>query len=970
MIQRQFHLPTAGLIVFAAVLAVGYDFWVAWGQVHDALISQQKRRAEAVMERVYKTSSNEQQLKILLDRFHAKASRILLNDPGSRSSGPIAKIYRDVLGPYLPKHDLMLWLFDPFRLSSKPVFKKSGGFGFAGKIGTSFIRCNVFPAVGKRVLQTLKHGMTRALSFPLSEGLLGERIGKGMQVFNSFEGRRALYFTTFPQRVRTAWELRVHLAGVLDVQTLEDSFWAKSVTRLNGRSHYGIGLISADGRKGFFSGFFRSNPTVKRAVLGCDPGSLQPGFVPDLLSDHLVLVGQECGENMMRPILVQPLTGIAEARKRYLSLFFAAAFAILAGVVLLALLPRTPIGLILTLVFILITALPIFGVRTISRFIVFEENWRGEQETSRRLNQELKSFDRETLFQQAALARLMRSIRREPNVERALWTEASSSRDLGFAASMTMRLRRIRSWCDRYQGFYLVVGPKEFSRFWNTASHQLQDQDRPDILQLLKPAALKGLEVLQDKHAGKKALPRFVSKTPSKKDIEYEMVKDFIGKGLGNEMGYNLVNSPNRIQAFRMNIGQLFIVLDPVYFNGRPEFLNLWGWDEAIFIDAYKSRFPKHSLNPLEPTFFVKISSQQLFWYPDGLESLPFIGGRLFDLTRRSRDNNLATLRAQADLGTQTVVMQTIPGYLTDSLFVGARFVGDPSKATKEMFRKVVLGAFAVALVLAFFAMGSFMAPLNRILTAIRQIGPGNYDVRLEETERGDEFGTLAQAFNMMMSGLKERDLLGKYVSDSVKQLISAGGVQDQAKKGQQRSVTVLFSTVMGFEEIQAERTPQEIFKLMNNHLSAMATAVKIGGGEISKVMGEKIMVVFDHEAMGGNDKTAEACLRVIRHLKEVVHGMGFEVEVGVNSGPVIAGLLGSPAVRLDYTVIGDTVNLASRLAVLAHTTDGSRVVISGATLELLGARVSAKRLPFKKVKGKTQAVEVFQLDLGDPSAT
>jgi len=289
--------------------------------------------------------------------------------------------------------------------------------------------------------------------------------------------------------------------------------------------------------------------------------------------------------------------------------------------------------------------------------------------------------------------------------------------------------------------------------------------------------------------------------------------------------------------------------------------------------------------------------------------------------------------------------------------------VADTSRGLQVLFRQVVAGCILAAVLMAIIAMQLFMRPLRGILGAIERIGPGQYDVVIADSGRRDEFGTLAQAFNAMMVGLREKELLGRYVPESVKLLVADSQVQAKARLGEQRRVTVLFSAVSG-PEGDDDIGPDQVFQHMNAHLASMVAAVDEAGGEISKVMGEKIMVVLDHATMGGNEAVADACLRLIDALRRRAQEAGVAVEIGVNTGDVIAGILGSPAVRLDYTVIGDTVNLASRLALLAQTVTGSRVVVSGASRDLLAGRATATRLPIKQVKGKTQAVEVFLLDL------
>jgi class 3 adenylate cyclase len=281
---------------------------------------------------------------------------------------------------------------------------------------------------------------------------------------------------------------------------------------------------------------------------------------------------------------------------------------------------------------------------------------------------------------------------------------------------------------------------------------------------------------------------------------------------------------------------------------------------------------------------------------------------------------------------------------------------------SRKKFYVILFSCIAVAVVLAIGATLFFILPLRRILAGMSRMAEGSYDVKLEDADRDDEFGTLSKAFNRMITGLREKELLGRYVSSSVRRVITDAAFLKAAKEGMNREVTVLFSGLHEFEEFQKTRSPEETYQVMNRHLSVAAQAVEQLGGEISKIMEEKLMLVFDHEQSGGAAAAAEIALKVVREIRCGMVAEPLQPAIGVNSGNVIAGILGSADVRGDYTVIGDTVNLAARLATLAHIVGGTLVVVSGHTSELLAGKISLEKLPFKRVKGKTQEVEAFLL--------
>jgi len=171
-----------------------------------------------------------------------------------------------------------------------------------------------------------------------------------------------------------------------------------------------------------------------------------------------------------------------------------------------------------------------------------------------------------------------------------------------------------------------------------------------------------------------------------------------------------------------------------------------------------------------------------------------------------------------------------------------------------------------------------------------------------------------------------------------------------------------------GFDAFCASHTPTEgVFAVLGSQLDTVADACAQSGGEIDKTIGDKVLVVLDHDRMGGAKAAALAALAIVARLRAHFAADGtapsLEPVFGINCGTVLAGILGARSVRLDYTVIGDAVNLAARLATLAHTIDGSHVVLSAAVLANLPRHaVRAEKLPFKRVKGKTQEVEAWLL--------
>ncbi|RCK81167.1 MAG: Adenylate cyclase [Candidatus Ozemobacter sibiricus] len=345
--------------------------------------------------------------------------------------------------------------------------------------------------------------------------------------------------------------------------------------------------------------------------------------------------------------------------------------------------------------------------------------------------------------------------------------------------------------------------------------------------------------------------------------------------------------------------------------------------------------------------------------FPDGLEAFPTLISLI-----KAVQHLRAPLRQFVEA--EQRLYEARPGrYASRFLLAGHRSTSHLAvdRATQErsaLFLGLIM--LLLAILVSVRAAAHFLEPLGALLQGLARIRAGDFQVTLD-AERGDEFGALGSAFNLMARKLQEGKLLGRFVSSSVRKAIDDSAFQARARQGMTTEVTVLFSSLTGFEEFEARARPDEIFQRLGLHLEAIDRAVQQHGGEIDKVMGEKILVLFVHETCGGGPGAVAAALAVARDLRAALAEAGLPPPViGINTGPAVYGIIGAQGVRLDLTAIGDTVNLAARLATLAHTTGGSQVVIGGASLALAGPGVPAQRLPFRHVKGKTQQIEAFLL--------
>ena len=212
------------------------------------------------------------------------------------------------------------------------------------------------------------------------------------------------------------------------------------------------------------------------------------------------------------------------------------------------------------------------------------------------------------------------------------------------------------------------------------------------------------------------------------------------------------------------------------------------------------------------------------------------------------------------------------------------------------------------------------------------------------------------------------KQLFGRYVSKDVYAVLMANPGLARLG-GQRREMSVLFSDIRGFTTVTERGQPDEIVSMLNEYFSSMVDLVFKHGGTLDKFVGDMVMALYgaplddpDHA-----DHAVQTALAMIAELgrlnarwKEQGRFSGLDIGIGINTGPMIAGNIGSEAI-MSYTVIGDAVNLGSRLESL-NKEFGTRIIISDATRQRLKGDYEFRPLGDVVVKGKTYPVAIFEV--------
>jgi adenylate cyclase len=245
--------------------------------------------------------------------------------------------------------------------------------------------------------------------------------------------------------------------------------------------------------------------------------------------------------------------------------------------------------------------------------------------------------------------------------------------------------------------------------------------------------------------------------------------------------------------------------------------------------------------------------------------------------------------------------------------------------------------------------------PVQRITLAMQTVGKGNLDVRLDEGKK-DEFGVLSLRFNEMVAGLKEKEGLYHYVSQSTVDAVRSSVRDDQGHVPVRRNLALFFSDIRGFTTFSESRDPEVVIGVLNKILSAQSRIIKAHSGDIDKFVGDEVMAIFAKTL-----DAAEAALEIQSELGRIREElMGLQIGIGIHEGTVLQGDVGSEEIR-DFTVIGDTVNTAARLESVAGP--GEILVSEDALRSLLKLGTwTGKPKGELKLKGKNIAIKTFAL--------
>lgn len=460
----------------------------------------------------------------------------------------------------------------------------------------------------------------------------------------------------------------------------------------------------------------------------------------------------------------------------------------------------------------------------------------------------------------------------------------------------------------------------------------------------------------------------------SKKNLAQEAIEEEleeIVKGAGEEQ-FDF-SRPSHLRHFVYIDSHFYFMTMRICIEGTIRPLFVYVDDKLIEKNFAAREFATNNIAAQQSPGSVVIPELSFYSKTKGFESYPSnspVWKRLKDVLERSAklkieelgsinidgENFLYLTKPLSSMNSQTY----LPCLITSARPIDLR-LRDVGILLFALSAFAVLGSISLSLILS----SSLLVPIKKIDSAAQQIGKGNLNVVLPE-EGKDELARLSMTFNAMVKGLRERAKMRAYVSDSVLEAVKDNSDQT-VHKGKHIEATILFSDIRNFTGISEANTPDRIFEVLNEFLGGAEPIIRINHGRVDKFIGDAVMAIFhdtepEHHALSAIKAAVGIKYFVSLMNKDRIERGLFPIEIGIgiSTGHVLLGDVGSRR-RKDLTVIGDEVNLASRLETASKQGHYSKIIFSGQTLKFIEDYVEAVKMPFEEIRGKKNAVQIYE---------
>ncbi len=466
----------------------------------------------------------------------------------------------------------------------------------------------------------------------------------------------------------------------------------------------------------------------------------------------------------------------------------------------------------------------------------------------------------------------------------------------------------------------------------------------------------------------------------SDKTGKMDFVKTFINKPLMNKylINENDINTLNekKLQAFSFSGEQLIINVspyldNPVFSLSFPHERDVNGVVKSVIISYIRleNLLKTFKTTGITNIFMVNYKGEVIA-HPDNnviQSGASFASLPICSMMMKSKIDNGQTRYRDAKgiyyLG--SFKKMDVGGF-------GIIATADEKKAFEAVYdiqrrNMIIMAIVLTAAILIIFLFGkTITTPIIRLVGATKKIIEGQYRIDIRPTSK-DEIGQLTSTFIEMGRGLEEKERIknafGKFVN---KEIAEAALREDLRLGGERKTVAILFSDIRQFTAISEKLEPEEVVEFLNIYMTKMVSCIEKSNGIVDKFIGDAIMAVWGTPISKGNDTefAINSALLMRQELIDFNRGRGgdkkpfISIGCGINTGTVLAGQIGSEN-RMEYTVIGDPVNLASRIEQL-NKPFGTDILISEDSYKLVKNIFAVEKMKQIKVKGKMEPQQIY----------
>ncbi len=297
-------------------------------------------------------------------------------------------------------------------------------------------------------------------------------------------------------------------------------------------------------------------------------------------------------------------------------------------------------------------------------------------------------------------------------------------------------------------------------------------------------------------------------------------------------------------------------------------------------------------------------------------------------------------------------------------LFVDQAFISKSIDFRKQgyLFMDLVVGLLAIVII-HIMVTREITNSVQTLLKSFRRVREGDFSLRLPVSAH-DEFGILITDFNNMIQGLSERDLIrdafGKYMTKEIAEHIMDKNIN---LRGEVRLASILFTDIENYSGLSENMSPEEVVSMLNEYFTVIIDVIRANKGIVNKFIGDSAFAIFN--APVNDPDHAKNAVRSAIQIQQALQNKTFlrnikiNTRIGVNSGVIVFGNIGSTD-RMEYTAIGDEVNIASRLEQM-NKNYGTKILVGENTHELTKNDFVFSKIGNLEIKGRGRRIDVYK---------